>query len=97
MPRRIYAVILDEENDVAIQKLDKKYGSDFLRLNGTAALVRTNDIARAVASAAGIGVVPSEDKAPKAEGIVLQLGPSHAGYTFQSRWEWIKSEDAQAE
>ena len=96
MARRIYAVILDEDNDAAIQRLDKKYGSDFLRLNDTAALVRTSDIAKTIASAAGIGLVPSEDDPPEAEGIVFQLGPSHAGYTFQSRWEWIKSEDAQA-
>ena len=96
MAWRVFAVVLDDPNREAIERLEQKYGEDFLKLGSGVALVRTRKaVASTVAREAEIGE-DAEDQS--AEGLVIRVFPDQcAGYTFRSVWKWLKDAEKDPE
>ena len=84
MPTPVFAVVLDEPNDLARDRLRAKYPNIYA-LNDTVSLVRTEGLAESVAITAGI---KGEDRI--VNGIVFKLNRAYSGYTARSVWEWLQ-------
>ena len=84
MSTPVFAVVLDEPNDQARERLQTAYPNIYL-LNDTVSLVRTDGLAESVAITAGI---KGDDRI--VSGIVFKLNRAYSGYRARSVWEWLQ-------
>lgn len=80
---RVFVVLFDEEHPEAIRKLRERYPVNFER-SSTAYLIRTQDLAEAVARNVGI---KGEERV--VSGVVFKLNSVYSGYTSRTLWDWL--------
>ena len=87
---KVFAVLLDEPNPVAIQRLTEAYPGNTYEVSNTSVLVRAEGLAEAVAKAAGI---KGDDRT--VTGVVFALNRAYAGYSSRALWAWLAEAEAQ--
>ena len=80
---RVFAVLLDQPSQDAVQRLNDAYPENTYQVTDTSLLVRTSDLAEDIAVSAGI---KGDRIAP---GVVFKLNGSYAGYSSRALWEWL--------
>ena len=81
---RVFAVLLDEPSQNAVQRLNDAYPENTYQVTDTSFLVRTSDLAEDIAVSAGI---KGSDRI--ASGVVFKLNRAYAGYSSRALWEWL--------
>lgn len=90
MARRVFAVVLDEPDVTTWNRLQERYGEDFLRLNAQTAFVRTKE-ADPSTVAVDAAITKYVEESSAADGFVIEVSPStSSGFTFQSVWKWLR-------
>ena len=92
MPKRLFAVVLTDEQDKGGAKITENYReSEVYRLAEDTYIVAHDGLSRDVAKSVGIFSDTDEDGTEPGEvsGVVLKLNGSYTGYASQDIWEWL--------
>ena len=82
---RMFAVILNEANQKAAERIAKSYPTHY-RFSDTVFLVSDDALAETVSASVGI---KGDDRIDEAGGVVFRLNGAYAGYTKRVLWEWL--------
>ena len=93
MSKRLFAVVLTDEQDIGIRNIESAFAeADRCRVRDGVFVVAHTGLSRDVAIRAGIFEDTDTDEGNKpgdVSGVVLKLNGSYTGYANQAIWEWL--------
>ena len=81
----IFAVLLEEHSEKAVQRIKKAYPDAYYEVSPTAFLVQYEGVTRDIVRTIGM-----QKENNIASGIVLKMGRAYTGYADATLWEWLE-------
>ena len=89
MPKKLFAIVLNEPNREVDERIAKAYPRRF-KYTDTCYLVAFDESVITEDIAEGTGL-KGEDRIENASGVVFKLNAAYSGYTKKTLWEWLNS------
>ena len=89
MPKKLFAIILNEPNHEVAERIKTAYPKGF-KYTDTCYLVAFDQTVITENIAEEVGL-KGDDRIQEASGVVFKLNSAYSGYTKKTLWEWLNS------